>query len=66
MCFYKKKWRQSLDILRSVDIFILFLGFPVRHGRQKAHSDRAELQLENNSAAASTGIVGRVGNLELR
>jgi len=51
---------------KRADIFILFCGFTTRHSRQKAHSDRAKLQLENNSAAASTSIVGRVGNLELR
>ena len=49
-----------------MDIFILFRGFPMKHDRQKAHSDRAELQFENNSAGTSTGIVGRVSNLELR
>lgn len=38
----------------------------MKYGRQKAHWDRAELQLENNSTAASTSIVGRVGSLELR
>lgn len=38
----------------------------MKYGEQKAHSDRAGLQLENNSTAASAGIVGRVDNLELR
>lgn len=38
----------------------------MKYDRQKAHSDRAGLQLENNSTAATTGIVSRVDNLELR
>lgn len=55
------------DILgNAADILILFRNFPVKYSRQKAHSDRERLQLENNSTAASTGIVGRVGNFELR
>lgn len=59
--------KSSGDILgNAADILILFCNFPMKYGRQKAHSDRVELQLENNSTAASTGIVGRVGNLELR
>lgn len=50
----------------AMDILILFRNFPVKYGRQNAHSDRARLQLENNSTAATTGIAGWVDNLELR
>lgn len=67
MHYYQKNGVEARIFLEErTDIFILFHGFPVRHSRQKAHSDRGELQLENNSTAASTGIVGRADNVELR
>lgn len=67
MRYYQKNGVEVQIFLEErTDIFILFRGFPARHSRQKAHSDRAELQLENNSAAASPGIIGRMDNLELR
>jgi len=68
MHFYRKNDDVYIgDILgNATNILILFHNFSMKYDRQKAHSDRAGLQLENNSTAATTGIVSRVDNLELR